>query len=271
MKNFISIIIPTYNRSAFVVEAVQSALNQTYKNYEIIVIDDGSTDDTLERLAKYNDRIQLISQANKGVSAARNTGIKASRGDLIALLDSDDLWMKEKLSIQVDFMQRNVGINICQTDEIWLRNGVRVNPKNIHKKYSGFIFEKCIPLCIISPSAVIIRKKIFDKVGLFDESMPLCEDYDLWLRASLKHEVATLPEALIYKRGGHSDQLSKNRGQDVWRIYALQKILKSSLLNPKQETLVKKDILRRAKIVQEGAAKRNNQELALQMNALMLD
>ncbi|MCP3901959.1 MAG: glycosyltransferase family 2 protein, partial [Desulfobacteraceae bacterium] len=207
-KPLVSAIIPTFNRGWIISEAVESILDQDYPNIETIIIDDGSTDDTYKKLFPYLDRITYIKQENKGVSAARNLGINNSTGKFIAFLDSDDLWTKEKISCQIDFFKNNPDAMICQTEEIWIRNGKRVNPKYKHKKLSGMIFEPSLELCLVSPSAVMIKRKLFEIAGLFDENLPACEDYDLWLRIS-----ATLPIFLIdtpctIKKGGHADQLS---------------------------------------------------------------
>jgi glycosyltransferase involved in cell wall biosynthesis len=257
----VSVIIPTFNRSRFVSEAVKSVLGQSYPDKEIIVVDDGSTDDTAERLAEFGDRIRHVRTENGGVPRARNIGISASRGDLIAFLDSDDLWLPNKLGRQVEYFAANPDIHVAQTEEIWIRGGRRVNPKNIHKKRSGWIFERCIPRCIVSPSAVMLRRRVFEDVGLFDEAMPVCEDYDLWLRVSLKYQIVTLPCPLIVKRGGHPDQLSRQPLQDVWRIYALRKILDSGTAG-KHEAMIRADIARREGIVESGRAKRRTAIIA---------
>lgn len=258
----ISIIIPTFNRSNLLVEAVDSVLSQDFVEKEIIVVDDGSTDDTSQQMSQFGNKMIYIKIKNAGVSKARNIGIERARGEYIAFLDSDDLWLPKKLSYQMEYFEKHPEINICQTEEQWIRRGKRVNPKNIHQKYSGWIFEQCIPRCIISPSAVMLKRRVLDDVGLFDESMPVCEDYDLWLRTSLKYQIVTLPEPMIIKRGGHADQLSSQFGQDIWRIYALEKVLKNSDLDARLKNLVKEDIIRRARIVATGAKKRGKNEVA---------
>lgn len=255
----VSTIIPTFNRARMISEAIDSVISQDFDNAEIIIIDDGSTDNTVEIVRKYGSQVTYIRTENRGVSAARNLGIARASGNLIAFLDSDDIWLPGKLTTQVNYFNANPDIHICQTEELWIRNGKRVNPKNIHKKCSGWIFENCIPLCIVSPSAVMIRKKVFDDIGIFDENMPACEDYDLWLRAAVKYQIVTLGDPLIIKRGGHDDQLSRQWGLDIWRIYALEKILKLSPV--KYETLIKNDICRRAAIIVQGAKKRGRKDL----------
>lgn len=257
----VSVIIPTYNRAEMLKEAIESALMQTYLAIELIVVDDGSSDNTHKIIEVFKDRIKRICIQNSGVSHARNVGIKASKGEFIAFLDSDDLWLKDKVQVQIDYFKSHSSECICQTEEIWIRNGKRVNPKNIHKKYSGQIFEKCIPLCIVSPSAVMIRRKVFEDIGCFDEKMPACEDYDLWLRSSLKYNIITLDQALIIKRGGHEDQLSRQSGLDIWRIYSLEKLLKEQTLDDNRRNLVINNIIARCKIVAQGAGKRENKEM----------
>ncbi len=192
----ISVIIPTYNRCWILKEAIDSVLSQKFTDFEIIVVDDGSNDGTAALLSAYGDQITIIHQENRGVSAARNAGILIAKGRYIAFLDSDDMWLPEKLSCQVDFFQSHAQAVICQTDEIWIRNNVRVNPKNRHKKPSGMIFEPSLQLCLVSPSAVMIKKSLFDEIGLFNEAFPACEDYDLWLRIALYYPIYLIDRQL---------------------------------------------------------------------------
>ena len=220
----VSVIIPTFNRASMLQEAVASVLAQDYDRFELIVVDDGSTDNTEEVLAAFPD-ISLVQQRNLGVSAARNAGIQRASGELIAFLDSDDLWLPQKLSVQVAFFQKHPTALICQTEEIWKKNGRRIYPKNRHIKQSGMIFERAVALCLVSPSAVMMRKALFDTVGLFDETLPACEDYDLWLRISCRFPIHLIDTPLVIKRGGHHDQLSNTPGLDRFRIRALKKIL----------------------------------------------
>lgn len=266
----VSVIIPTFDRANFLREAIDSVLNQTEKNFELIVVDDGSRDDTSSVVRSFSDtRIKYFFTERKGVSAARNLGVKNSSADIIAFLDSDDLWLPKKLSTQLDFFSKLLRPAICQTEEIWVRKGVRVNPHKKHKKQSGWIFEHCLPLCIISPSAVMMTRAVFDELGGFDESFPACEDYDLWLRAALRYEVFTMPDALIVKRGGHEDQLSGAWGLDLYRIKALVKISKDKMCDGKNLELVQNELARRIEILRSGAAKRNNVELIKELETLL--
>lgn len=255
----ISIIIPTYNRAVSIKAAIDSVLAQTHTNFELIIIDDGSTDQTQEKIKPYlkDSRIQYHYQENKGVSVARNAGLRKASGEWIAFLDSDDVWLPRKLETQISHLKANPHIKACQVEEIWIRNGIRVNPHKKHAKHSGWIFEHCLPLCIISPSAVILHKSVVSQCGFFDEGLPACEDYDYWLRLTLDFEFVTLPEALIIKNGGHADQLSqKYWGMDRFRIIALEKILNHPRLSASQRRLVEQDIARRQQILNQGAQKR---------------
>ena len=258
----VSVVIPTYNRSEFLRESVGSVLAQTFCDLELIVVDDGSSDDTYEVISSFSDpRIHYEYQENCGVSSARNLGVSRSCTPYLAFLDSDDVWLPDKLERQLSFFGERTDISICQTEEVWVRNGHRVNPKQKHAKHSGWIFEDCLPLCIVSPSAVMFRREAFDALAGFDESFPACEDYDLWLRAALRYEIHTLSEPLIIKRGGHEDQLSRQWGLDVWRIKALEKILDDPMLSDEYRALVIAEIIRRSRIVAAGAKKRGNDEL----------
>ena len=259
----VSVIIPTYNRCTVLGRAMDSVLSQTFTDYELIVVDDGSNDGTPELLDRYSDHVTVIRQENRGVSAARNTGVLASKGEFVALLDSDDTWLPKKLERQVAFFDANPEALICQTEEIWVRNGKRVNPKKKHLKLSGMIFEKTLPLCLISPSAVMIRKSLLDEVGLFDESLPACEDYDLWLRITWKYPVHLIDTALIVKHGGHADQLSGMPGLDKYRIQALVKILKMGCLSVTQRTAALTTLKEKCRIYAEGCFKHGKMKEAI--------
>ena len=254
----ISVIIPTFNRKKTLKRAIQSVLMQSYTPYELIVIDDGSDDGTKEWLKDNFPNVKYIYQMNSGVSSARNKGIKFARGDWIALLDSDDEWLPSKLKDQANEIELNPAAKFLHTNEIWIRNGVRVNQMKKHKKYGGYIFEKCLDMCRISPSSVLIKKDIFDEIGMFDETLKVCEDYDLWLRFASKYPVHFLDQPLIKKYGGHSDQLSKvDDGIESYRIRSLKKIMNSGILNKKQKTITKDVLVKKMYIYAKGLEKRN--------------
>jgi len=251
----VSVIIPTFNRAWCLMEAIDSVLAQTYQNYEVIVVDDGSTDNTNELLSQCQD-ISVIKQSNQGVSSARNRGVTSSKGELIAFLDSDDLWLPEKLAAQVAFFRAHQDATICQTQEVWIRNNRQIFPKSKHKKESGFFFERSLELCLVSPSAVMMKNRMFDDVGLFDESLPACEDYDLWLRTGLRMPIYLIDKALVIKRGGHTDQLSSNPALDRYRIRSLQKLLEGGNLSLAQKKAVINVLRRKCRIVAAGCGKR---------------
>lgn len=261
MHDYVSVIIPAYNRAWILKEAIESVLKQDYNKFELIVVDDGSTDHTDEILNSYTLKscgmITVIRQEHRGVSAARNAGVAASNGGLIAFLDSDDLWFPGKLTAQVDFFHQNPLAMICQTEEIWVRNGRRVNPGKKHKKYSGMIFEKSLLLCIVSPSAVMMRRSLFESIGGFDETLPACEDYDLWLRISCNLPIYLIEQPLIIKRGGHEDQLSSQWGLDKYRIMALKKVLKTGRLTDMQYKAACNVLEQKAAIYAAGCIKRS--------------
>ena len=259
----ISVIIPTYNRRNTLPRAVESVLNQIYKPIEIIVVDDGSTDGTKEMFSEMYPLVRYIYQANSGVSSARNTGINSASGDWIALLDSDDEWLPDKLDRQVKLLQDNAEIRFCHTNEIWIRNNVRINQKKKHQKYGGKIFNKCLDICRISPSSSLFHTSVIKDVGLFDESLDVCEDYDLWLRITSKYPILFLDQPLIKKFGGHSDQLSRVFGGiEQYRIRSLEKILTSKSLSGSQFEAAKDMLIHKLQIYAKGLKKRDkNTEL----------
>jgi len=252
----VTVIIPTYNRGWTLRRAIDSVLAQTFRDFELIVVDDGSEDNTADILADYGTDIRVIRQANAGVSAARNAGIRAAGGEYIAFLDSDDAWLPEKLQVQMDYFNTHPADVICQTEEIWIRNGKRVNPKKVHKKPSGRIFRASLALCLVSPSAVMLRRELFAEIGGFDETLPACEDYDLWLRISARYPVYLVDTPLIIKTGGHADQLSRMVGLDRFRIQAIVKLLEEGALNPLRRTAASEMLVKKAAIYASGCRKR---------------
>jgi glycosyltransferase involved in cell wall biosynthesis len=266
----VSAIIPTHNRKDFALEAVASVLAQTYGDYELIVVDDGSEDGTREALQPYGERLRYVYQDNNGVSSARNLGLGLARGEFIAFLDSDDLWLPEKLGVQVAFMDEHPEAQICYTDEIWIRRGARVNPRKRHAKYSGEIYPQCLPLCIISPSSALMRRGLFEKIGTFDPALPVCEDYDLWLRVAARFPVFFIPQQLIVKRGGHPGQLSqRDWGNDRYRVRALVKILETGALTEPMRDLTVEELHRKCRVLINGYRKRGKEREAKEYEGIM--
>jgi len=269
----ISVIIPTFNRCGVLPRAVRSVLAQKPDkdiSFELIIADDGSTDSTPQDIRREFPTVNYLRwETQQGPSFARNRGVEAAQGRWLAFLDSDDEWKPGKLQAQLSFFKENPDYRICQTEEIWIRNGVRVNPMNKHKKYGGFIFEQCLPLCIISPSAVMLEKKLFQEMGGFDESLPACEDYDLWLRITPQYPVGLVSKPYLFKYGGHSDQRSREfPAMDRFRIYALEKTIASQILSPPQRLKALEMLNQKTQVVLTGALKRQNTQEAAQMETL---
>ena len=254
----VSVIIPTYNRKNLLKRALHSVSNQTFIPREIIVVDDGSSDGTKDWVLERFPYVRYIYQDNSGVSSARNAGIKEAKGSWIAFLDSDDEWMPDKLEKQEIAINDSKEAWLCHTNEIWIRNGVRVNQMKKHQKYGGDVFENCLDICRISPSSALIKKEVFEMVGLFDESLKVCEDYDLWLRITSVLPIIFLDQPLIIKYGGHADQLSRvDNGIEQYRIKSLEKILRSEFLSVDQSKSAKLHLLKKLKIFSNGLEKRN--------------
>ena len=253
----VSVIIPTYNRKHTLGRAIESIISQTIKPLEIIIVDDGSNDGTREWIKEEYPFIKYLNQNNSGVSASRNRGIFSANGNWIAFLDSDDEWIPEKLERQLSILSSDKEAVFCHTNEIWIRNGTRVNQMRKHQKYGGYIFEKCLDMCRISPSSSIIKKEVFDHIGYFDESLIVCEDYDLWLRIAAHYKILFLDQPLIKKYGGHVDQLSRVKGGiEKYRIQSLEKILSSESLEISQFNSAKEILIKKLNIYANGVRKR---------------
>jgi glycosyltransferase involved in cell wall biosynthesis len=268
----ISVIIPSHNRASTLPRALDSVLAQTEPAHEIIVVDDGSQDETSSLLTRRYPDCRYLYQPNRGVSSARNLGIAQARGEWIALLDSDDAWLPDKLALQAEALEQYPGLRICHTEEIWIRNGVRVNPMRKHAKQGGRIFQRCLPLCVISPSSVVLHKRLFEEYGDFDTRLPACEDYDLWLRLCAHEEVLFIEQPLTVKYGGHADQLSRRYwGMDRFRVQALEKILRSTSLNETDRQATLAILIEKAGILAQGAEKRSQHSRAAHYRRLQSD
>jgi len=257
----ITVVIPTYNRYALLSRAINSVLSQTYKPIEIIVVDDGSTDNTRDIQSDFPSVIYIY-QENSGVSSARNRGIKSTSSEWIAFLDSDDEWLPTKLEEQVVFHQEHSTILMSYTDETWIRDGMNVKIPKKFKKIGKDAFAENLSYCNIAPSSSLIHKNLFKSIGMFDEALEVCEDYDLWLRISLKSTIALVDKKLIKKYAGHADQLSfKHWGMDRFRIITLENLLRDEEnLIPEKRELIEKELLKKYTLLLKGALKHKRKQ-----------
>jgi glycosyltransferase involved in cell wall biosynthesis len=259
----VSVIIPTFNRRTMLLEAIDSVLAQSNQSFELIVIDDGSSDGTPEHLTTLDKTIRFEHIDHCGPGAARNRGVALAGAPLIAFLDSDDIWTPTKLERQLAFMNANPDCAISQTNEIWIRDGRRVNPGLRHRKRSGDIFIDSLRTCLISMSATMMRTELFRSLRGFDQNMLAAEDYDLWLRILIDHEVGLLDEPLVTRRGGHPDQTSATTpALDRFRILALTKLLADERLSPERRTAVVEVLIEKCRIYAGGLMRRGRIEQA---------
>ena len=258
----VSVIIPTYNRAQRLGKAIDSVLVQSHQDFELIVVDDGSEDNTDELIENYNSDIVYIRQENSGAAAARNRGIEKARYNLLAFLDSDDWFAENKLKTQIEAMNRNPSCLISHTNEIWYRNGQILNQKLKHRKSSGDIFARSLQLCAVGMSTIMIHKEIFDRYGFFDEGYPCCEDYEFWLRISAEEKFLLVEEPLTSKDGGRDDQLSAiyRTGMDKFRIKAIMKTLASGRLTEEQSGIARRELERKCRIYGTGCIKHGRAE-----------
>ena len=258
MSAHISVIIPVYNRKRRVKDAIESVLLQKECDFELIVVDDGSEEDLSEAKALVESSgHRFLSIEHSGVAAARNFGVKNSSGKYLAFLDSDDVWLPKKLSSQVDYFRDNPQMRLCQCNEIWFRNGVRVNPKKFHAMPDGEAFEVSVARCVISASSIMLEREVFEEIGYFDESMRVCEDYDYWIRVTAKYPIGLIPKGLVEKFGGHEDQLSRSEpAMDRFRVYSLLNLVLSGSLSEGQCVVALRELERKSSILADGAVKR---------------
>ncbi|MFH1771913.1 MAG: glycosyltransferase [Candidatus Omnitrophota bacterium] len=257
-RPFFSVIIPTYNRAGFLKIAAQSVLSQSFDDFELIIVDDGSSDETKNTISSFPDkRIRYIHQPHRGVSSSRNNGVKEARGEFICFLDSDDRFVQRKLEIAKEYIEKHPEYKIFHTEEIWYRNGKILGQKIYHKKPTGWVFNNAVTICCIGISTSAVHKSIFKDIGLFDETMPACEDYDFWLRTAAKYPFYLINKSLTIKEGGHFDQQSKKyEAMDRFRIYALKKIIESGKLSRKNHEIAALELKKKCQIYIHGAEKR---------------
>ncbi|MBI5097985.1 MAG: glycosyltransferase [Nitrospirae bacterium] len=266
----VTVIVPVYNRQQTVRRAIDSVLFQSYMPEKIVVVNDGSTDGTQEILKSYGDKLTLVSlPENSGPSRARNEGIQYAKTDWVAFLDSDDSWEKNKLKDQVEYLRRHPFYQILQSEEIWIRNGVRVNPCKHHAKPEGWIWEPSLERCLVSPSGVLVKKSLLEKYGLFDEGLPVCEDYDLWLKISRHHPVGLEPSFSVIKYGGHESQLSrKYPAMDRFRMKSLVRLLGNEP-HPDFKKKIINVLAKKLKILIKGFEKRESREEAEECRVIL--
>ncbi|MFH7325043.1 glycosyltransferase family 2 protein [Desulfurivibrio sp. C05AmB] len=263
----VSVIIPSHNRADLLAGALASVLGQEYPRFELIVVDDGSTDHTRQVVAAAERHwfenggepgaLRYFFQPNRGPAAARNLGIRQARYDLLAFLDSDDRFLPGKLTRQAAAMAERPEFLLSHTEEIWWRNGCRLNQKRRHRKEGGDIFARSLELCVVGMSTVMLRRRLLAEIGFFDESLPCCEDYDLWLRLSARRPVLFVDQPLTEKHGGRPDQVSVRFrvGMDRFRIAALGKLLQGGILTLEQAELARRQLVRKCLIYGQGCLK----------------
>ncbi len=274
MTNYapVAVIIPTFNRAELLPRALESVFSQSLPAAEVCVVDDGSDDATRQIVREQFPDAQYHYQDNQGVSAARNLGVASSDAPWLAFLDSDDAWHPDKLEVQCEHAIENEDASLIHCDEVWIRNGRRVNPMQKHQKQGGDIFDQSLGLCAISPSAVMLKRTLFEAVGGFDEGLPACEDYDLWLRICSQHDVEYIEEALLTRYAGHEDQLSqKYWGMDRFRVRSLRKLILRYPLNASQRSKALQTLKHKCRVLIGGAQKRNNGDLIAECEAILLD
>ncbi|PCI77736.1 MAG: glycosyl transferase [SAR86 cluster bacterium] len=272
MNDTVAVIIPTYNRVALLGRALESVTTQSRQADEVCVVDDGSIDGTEELVKDHYPDTIYIKQENSGVSSARNKGVEATTSQYLSFLDSDDEWLPKKLETQMSALQAEPDFRLVHSDEIWVRNGKRVNQMDKHRKRGGELFARCLPLCVISPSSVVLERSLYVELGGFDESLPACEDYDLWLRLCSREQVLFIDTPLLKKYGGHEDQLSRQYwGMDRFRVQSLVKLLNTGVLKDEQERLAKITLLEKVEILRNGAAKRGKTESAEYYEQLLIN
>ncbi len=268
----VAVVIPVRDRAAMVVEAVRSVVAQTWRDHALVVVDDGSADDSAEAaaraLADAPAGSRVLRRAAAGVAAARNAGAAAIDSAWIAFLDSDDWWEPTKLALQMAWLAEHPAHRIAQTGERWLDRGRHRNPRAWHRKEEA-LFPRCLERCLVSPSAVVIRRDLYEALGGFDASFPVCEDYELWLRIALREPVGLVDLPLVVKRGGHADQLSRSTwGLDRFRVAALVKLLATTPLGPRERAAVAAVLRAKCAVLATGAARRGRDAEAARYRTL---
>lgn len=271
-KDLVSVIIPVYNREKMICEAVESVLQQTYSNWELIIADDGSTDNTMSVLGAYkkHPQISVLSLKHSGCPGlVRNNAVESAAGRWLAFLDSDDLWMKEKLEREIKLLNHSSSCRFVHSLERWERNGKVVSQVHRKHKKEGDLFETSLGKCEIGPSTVVMERTLFMHYGGFRNDLEICEDYEFWLRITAENPIAYVDRELVVKRGGHSDQLSTKYGFiEIFKINALKFLVEEQMFEREKMVLARRELARKCKIYSSGCRKRGREKEAMEFETL---
>lgn len=285
----VSVIVPTFNKKEQVREALQSVLDQKFQDIEILIADDGSTDGTplalfkelgaqpeaIDVLAKMgNNSIRPFTHAfqcggitvqyhygiNRGLSTARNRGIKSARGEYIAFLEPDDFWAPHHLSELISHLKRNREVKVCRVSERLIREGKSRAPKHPANRTTGWLFEASLDSSLMSISTVICHRSCFSICGCFDENMPACEEYDLWIRISSHFPIGFLDCNSVTRRTPRPADSIRAWNWDRFRVYALEKAFQSGHITPEQRYLVAQSIVLKCERLVEGFKRQKSDE-----------
>jgi GT2 family glycosyltransferase len=268
MTPAVSVIIPTHNRFSLLQEAVASVFAQTTDDYELIVVDDGSTDETPSIEATAGLCYRRIHHSGRP-GLVRNRGVDLARGEWIAFLDSDDLWMTTKLTKSLRRLHECPDAALVHTRERWMRNGRQISQKGQRHQREGDVFADSLRKCIIGPSTVVIPREVFTRVGGFREDLEVAEDYELWLRIVDTAPVAYVEEPLTTKRAGHGDQLSERYGKiELFRIRALRDLVDRNAFTAEHRPMAQEELSRKCRIYAAGCRTRGRSAEAAEYEAL---
>ncbi len=271
-RPLISAIIPVYNRPEQIKEAIRSVINQTYRPLELIVGDDGSTDQTLMEVNTLQDAavkagvdLTILELTHTGMpGAVRNRCVQSARGEFIAFLDSDDLWLPAKLEKQYALHRDNPSLNISHTREEWNRSGKIISQSKLRHTRQGDMFADSLKKCIIGPSTVMIRRDYYLETGGFREDLEIAEDYEYWLRITAGETVAYLDEPMIVKRAGHQGQLSEKYGHiELFRLEGLKSLVDSDFLKGERKNQAASELANKCSVYSKGCLKRGKEEESL--------
>jgi len=271
----VSVIIPVFNRYPLLQEAAASVLAQSHLDFELVIVDDGSEDETAELTGGtdgfFRDvRVKIIHVKHSGMPGlVRNIGAGAAQGSYLAFLDSDDLWEQDKLKLQAAFFQDNPDLRICHTRERWIRKGKEISQAGQKHRREGMIFQDALEKCIIGPSTVMMERSLFQETRGFREDLEIAEDYEYWLRITPFHEIGYIDLPLIEKRAGHGGQLSEKYGHiEYFRIQGLKDLVDRNYFPEEQQTSARQELARKCGIYAAGCEKRGKKEDAAEYSAL---